>query len=366
VAIFRDRWWLGWGPDTFGLIFPAYQTPQLWMYEWNTWPVHAHNLLLQTAATWGIGALVLLALIGVEVLRRAGHLMGEAGSGDLARQRAWLAALGGVFVASLFGSPTVTGVMLMLFAVAEIAGEPRDVTITRENGLVIAVMAVVLMAGAALGVRQYQASRLARQAMLLREVDAVEAVDASRRAIGLGLGDEFLQRNHLETLLFALQRANSDEPREEAQRVGRDLVRRNPRRAQDHQRLGTALLASVLAGDSSVVGEMREEFARAAELAPWNGLYVSERARALRIAGFTDEAFDLLQPMAEHYRQRGCLWSELAEIEAARGHREAAIRLFRRALAMEWDPQSRTRGRTIARLLVLEAEKEDNGTGTEP
>lgn len=411
LAMFRSRFWLGSGPDTFALMFPPFQTPQLWIFEWDAWPVHAHNLLLQVAATRGVGALALLALIAVEVARRGRRLAAASGEAAVrgvtkhegARQRAWLAALAGIFVAALFGSSTVAGLLLMLVALAEIAahaevnasekqlaedaadavterpprGEApggaterppsgdREGAERRRNLLPVAAMVVVLAAGVGFGALQYQASRLGLRSMLLRRVDAAAASELSRASLRLTAWDEYLRRNHLETLLFALQQGNPAGLREEAQRVGRDLVRRAPLRAQNHQRLGTALLASVVAGDRSVIPQMRREFSRAAALAPWNGLFVSERARALRVAGFADEAFALLSPMARHYSVRGRLWAELAEIELARGHRDAAIRSLRRALAGKWDPQSGMQERAIARLVMLETRESGNAKSGE-
>ncbi len=353
LALFRSHFWLGSGPDTFALLFPQYQTPDLWLFEWNSWPLHAHNLPLHVACTRGIVGLALLGLIAAEVLRRSRMLASSVL--PAVRSRAWLAALTGIFVASLFGSPTVVGVLLMLLALAEIPGG-RIHAAAKPLAHPHWILAFLILAGGFYyGTLEYRASHLARSALTLRATDPAGAADQTRASVQIMGWDEYLQRNHLETLLLALQADNIEGLRQEALEVGWTLVQRCPLRAQNHQRLGTTLLASVLAGDQTVIPQMRSEFARAAELAPWNGLFVSERARALRLAGFPTEGLALLQPMAEHYKLQGRLWAELAEVQLSLGLRNEARRSLRRALVGKWEPDSLIRTQAIERLLSLES-----------
>jgi len=351
-AMFRDHFWLGSGPDTFALLFPRYQTPDLWIHEWGGWPLHAHNLPLHVAATRGAGALLLLGLIAGWLLHRGVQLAGTAQ--ETARPRAWLACLAGISVAALFGTPTVAGLLLLLAALAELAMTPAGTRPERQKNWHWLPITFVFIAALGYSAMEYKASHLAQAAIHERARNATAAVCFSRTSLRVMGQDEYLRRNHLETLLFALQQENSAEIRNEAQDTGRRLIQDAPLRARNHQRLGTALLASVIAGDTTVIPEMRRQFARAAELAPWNGLFVSERARALRIAGFPGQALELLFPMVEHYPRRGRLWAELAEIHLALGDREEAVRCLGKALLGKWKPDSPLEEYALKRWLELQ------------
>jgi O-antigen ligase len=86
LSLIAARPWTGWGPDTFGLVFPRFAT--------GRWPANvvvdkAHNDLLQVAATQGLPGLAAhLALLAVVA---AAFWRGRRRPGALALLAAWLA-----------------------------------------------------------------------------------------------------------------------------------------------------------------------------------------------------------------------------------------------------------------------------------
>lgn len=86
LGLIAARPWIGWGPDTFGLVFPRFQTG-----DWTAGFLvdKAHSDLLQVAATQGIAGVAayvaLLAMVGVAFWRGRGRPRAAALLG------AWLA-----------------------------------------------------------------------------------------------------------------------------------------------------------------------------------------------------------------------------------------------------------------------------------
>ena len=89
VAGFRARPWLGAGPDTFQLVYPAYQTSASWSERFDAAPEHAHNGILQLAACQGLLGLALLPVALVCLVRAARRALRRAESAD---ERAMVAA----------------------------------------------------------------------------------------------------------------------------------------------------------------------------------------------------------------------------------------------------------------------------------
>ncbi|MFN8587215.1 MAG: O-antigen ligase family protein [Candidatus Eisenbacteria bacterium] len=62
LAAWRERPWLGVGPDGFGLAFPAVQTTAYWSRVWLGVPAHAPSAPLQLLVTLGVVSAAALAL----------------------------------------------------------------------------------------------------------------------------------------------------------------------------------------------------------------------------------------------------------------------------------------------------------------
>jgi O-antigen ligase len=86
LRVVAGRPWVGWGPDTFGLVFPRFQTG-----DWTPGSMidKAHSDVLQVAATQGlVGVAAYLAIAAAFVVA---FWRGRRGPGALAMLGAWLA-----------------------------------------------------------------------------------------------------------------------------------------------------------------------------------------------------------------------------------------------------------------------------------
>ncbi len=376
----RGAPWLGTGPDTFALMFPAHETVEYFRIEWGRQPLHAHSLPVHLVATRGMlaGASLLLILWGAVTTIRRTRSAPETVSVSLA-------VLFGCGVASLFGSPSVTGALWLVFALAGLASQNaflgatsavrqrskaergesgRDATHTTARAslhaaahppwIIRVAPAGVLLVILAFAVWEARASWAAQRAERIRHVDRALGIEFARRARAMLPFDENVHRIHVESLLFSLEKGNVPEVRNAAVHAADELVRRWPRRAMNHQRRALAQLAVVLSGDSTALGSMDSSFVRAAALAPNNALFTVERARALRLTGQHHRAHALLEPLTRRYPERGLPWAELAEVHFAQNDLQAAHACLLRAVEGRWREQHLALHRAQQRLRQLE------------
>ncbi len=146
ISMMEARPILGSGPDTFGLVFPRYETLKSARLFPETLADNAHNLVLQTGATLGIPALLsYLALIGayyVEFFRRGRNS---------AAQIAFAAGIAAFFAQSLFSVNVVASTFLLWLLIGA-TGPSSDkafgfsLTGARKAALCVAVTAVAVAA----------------------------------------------------------------------------------------------------------------------------------------------------------------------------------------------------------------------------
>ena len=113
LAMTADRPLLGWGPDTFELVYPAYRSTALDALENVVLrPDIAHNVLLGTAVNAGfLGAAAYLGVHVTVLLVLLGALFGTAKTASTGARPAALALLSvwsSYLVVSLFGRPQVS------------------------------------------------------------------------------------------------------------------------------------------------------------------------------------------------------------------------------------------------------------------
>jgi O-antigen ligase/tetratricopeptide (TPR) repeat protein len=114
--LFRDRPYLGWGPNTLHLVFGRHRPAGYALVEWNTTPARAHNILLHVLATQGIvgGAALLVLLVGLA--RAALGAWRRAATADRAFVAAVIASALAFVLAGVFGFSVIA--CCSLFAVS--------------------------------------------------------------------------------------------------------------------------------------------------------------------------------------------------------------------------------------------------------
>ena len=369
LAAWWARPWLGFGPDTFALVFPRYQTAEYWRLEWGGLPIQAHSVYLHTLATRGV--LGLLALIGLGAAFVAdARLAWRAGGAT----RNWVAALAGaaaaIAVAGAFGAVGVVGAMLLVIlagvtasagdagrsdglsqvaaaahanaATARAAAASRALAATPTPRAAVSRAAVI--AGALAGVLMLafsilegMASSAGARAMHLLSTDPSTAERSAARATRLLPWEDEWWRSLAEARLALAERDRS--PRhmlEHAEGAAREALRRAPLRVIHHQRLGAVLAARGAHGDTAAARAALAAYDRAIALSAANGQAMVERSRvALRLGNAAEARVSALAASAL-YPGDALAWSALAHAEAALGRLDSARTAMTRALATDW------------------------------
>jgi O-antigen ligase/tetratricopeptide (TPR) repeat protein len=112
-ALFRERPWVGWGPDAFRLAFGLERPAAYVLVEWDAAPTRAHNVLLHTLVTQGALGGVALALLVFGLVKAAVR----AWPADRPLTATVFAAVVGFVVQSAFGY-TVAGCGVLFFTLA--------------------------------------------------------------------------------------------------------------------------------------------------------------------------------------------------------------------------------------------------------
>lgn len=353
LGAWRASPWLGWGPDSFGMVFSHFQTAALWRNEWGIVPFHAHSIYLQTLATRGLLGLASAAFWAVALLMTARELWRRPEDrGAVAVSLAMLTAL---VVAGAFGALGIAGQSLILVASGMLsarAAPPGPKPLPWAG-----VRAGVLVAGAAAlwAAADLNASAAAAQAQRwLEHVDSPDdravrvaserALVAARRAVAFAPGDDRVARLHSDALFAAAD--VSSRPVSlllEATREARRAIRLAPERSENHLRLGRILGARVAMGDQASLAEARATLDRVERLAPADALLLGECARMSLIMGDTGRALALARRTTLLYPDDGPSQAMLGRALARAGDRSAAAAALRRALAGQWhgDPGGR-------------------------
>jgi O-antigen ligase len=362
LACWRERPWLGQGPDTFALSFPRFQTPDYWRFEWGTLPAHAHSIYLHTLATRGGLGLAAGAAwaLGLLLAARRGWHASAAARRLLAPLLATFAALA---VAGAFGALGLGGATLLVVAsaaVAALAGEqasarsPR-VTVAPDRrawlaGLLAAALALAWTTGDLLASRAAYLARAERET-LADPASARRAVAAANRAVAIRPHDDVLAQRRAETFfLLSLTGTGPAAWLTEAERSGRRAVELQPLRDANHRTLGNVLLLRARLGDPSAVGAAEQEFARCFELAPVNALAMLQLAQGELALGRPRAALPVAARAARLYPGAALTQAMLAETRLALGEPAAARAALKRALAGEWYGEEA--GRALARSML--------------
>lgn len=378
LAAWRDRPLLGHGPDLFEMVYPRFQTPAYWRFEWTGHPFHAHSIYLHTLATRGvIGALAALAWAVA---------LGAAARSAWGRRAALVppgvvpAAVGVLVtcaVAGAFGALGITGALLVVVMSAAVAtaaeGEaPTPAAVERGSGgarrdvsrggrgkprgtdrrrapagarrwaaRVVATMVATITF--VWGFAELRASRAGSAAQAFMTRDPARAVRASSVAVTLAPHDDRLWRMHAQTLLWltTLDPAPAD-ALTEAEAAARRAVRLAPERAENRIILARALATREAGGDTTARAPAEAEFRRGFALAPMDGLALIEYADHEALLGRPATAIAAARRAAALYPDEGDVGASLARAWLAAGERDSARAALARAVRGAWrDPEAR-------------------------
>ena len=373
---FAARPWLGHGPDTFGLVFPSFQTPEYWNHEWGGLPLHAHSIYLHALATRGLLGAAAGAVCIAGILLAAGAAW-RAG-GDLRRAvpspAGAIVALG---VAGGFGSIGVSGSLLLVIAAASLAALATSAAPATaqgsDHGPVRAAAPFIIGGALALAAlswawidlrasaedRQGQdlvgaAGRLGGEArrLALERAERLYESAASRSP----LDDGTARRRAIALLHLSTLSRQPPQLLDESEREARRSVSLAPLRAVNHQCLGAVLMARARMGDAERIAEGEAAYSRSLELAPLNGIAMMELARAEMDLGRSEAAFEAARSALRIYPGAGGLLYQSARALLARGERDRARETLERAVAGAWHGEESDRRDALRLLDALRAD----------
>jgi O-antigen ligase len=362
LACWRARPWLGHGPDTFALVFPRFQTPEYWRFEWATMPIHAHSIYLHTLATRGVLGVAAGAALAAALLAAARTAWGT--SPDARRLVApLLAAIAAIAVAGAFGALGLGGATFLVAISAALASLAERDTPARPRrapavpgprarmlGAATAALAIFWAGGDLLASRAGLAARMERP-HLADPASASRAIAAANRAVAIRPQDDALAQLRSEVFFFLA--LASTEPRPalaEAEVSARRAIELAPLRAANHQALGNVLSLRARLGDPAGLAEAESVWARCFELAPCNALAMLQFVRGELALQRPQAALPLAQRAARLYPQAALAQVMLAQTRLALGDRAAAREALERALAGQWYGEES--GRALTRSML--------------
>jgi O-antigen ligase len=221
VAIAKDHPWVGTGPGTFGSIYPKYKTALTEEAQ------VVHNNFLQMWSDSGVLAFVSYALLWIVAVRDSFRLARQR-VGDAAAMAVCGALAGwtmhGLVDFDLYAPGVALPAFILLGTVQGLKEIPRTDSVTprwRENWLVGAICAFVLVAVVWTEGRALAASSLHGRAQELMAVDPQEALDTAKRAAALvpwnshfesAVGDMAFSAGRGHEAIAAYRRAIQDDP----------------------------------------------------------------------------------------------------------------------------------------------------------
>lgn len=278
IAAWQARPWLGYGPDTFATVFPRFQTPEYWRFEWGGLPYHAHSIVFNTFATRGVAGMLTLAALAVACLWAALTAWRQRG---VARDYGVVAvpALVALVVSGQFGELGVAGGACAACMAAWLVCEPLAPATKLRRGERIAV-AVVALGALAWTLNMTAAERAVGSSRAHQERNARLAVADARAAVARAPWEDVFHMRHVESALVA---SGQDAPRAaqwlaEAEAAAREAVRLAPQKSQNRERLALVYAWEARIGVPAAADSMAVGFDRALVLAPQSGLLLIERA----------------------------------------------------------------------------------------
>jgi O-antigen ligase len=380
LGAWQARPWLGHGPDTFGMMFSHFQTPEYWRREWAGLPVNAHSVPLHALATRG--ALGLLAgLVALTTVVLAAVQAWRAGG----ERRALVPPLAGVFVgtglAGLLNPIGVGAAALIVMAAASlaalaspvragIASAPRAAPAPATSGrpaadprrsarrpaagasgptkaawLAGAVLALGALAWSAIDLRGSWTSKQGRfwsgRAPALppaeRDRALLQAIAWARLAVRVDpWSDHHWQSLAEAALLGSLAAPSLEASLREAEAAARRAVTLTPLRADHHQSLGNILFTRAQLRDTLARAEGERAFSRALELAPVNALIMLDLARDELIVERPERALEPARRAAALYPEHAPAHALLGQAFDRLGRADSARFALARALAANW------------------------------
>jgi O-antigen ligase len=341
VSMWRDRPLLGQGPDTFELMFPAFQTEGYWRAEWAALPFHAHSVYLHTLATRGLAgaaAVTALLLAGSVAAWRAWRRPAQRG-------RVILLAGGSAAIAvcGLAGAIGINGALGLLFAGAALDAAEASAAPAGSASAGARRRTITLMVSVAVGLiaalwvsRDLEVARALGGAARAAGRDPALALALAERAVRVAPAEDRAWAALAEArTALALQRRDPVLAARAVDAAGQ-AVAAGPRRAQHHQRLGAAHGAQALLGDRAAIPAMERSYARAESLAPRNALLPLERARWWIVLDRPEAALEPARRAAALYPDEALPLATLAAALVAVGERDSARAALERALAGRW------------------------------
>ncbi len=373
-ALWRERPWLGVGPDGFGLAFPRVQTPEYWRHVWLGAPAHAHSAPLQMLATLGaLGVLAYGFWAACSLAPLARTLRGAGTDEPRAEEAGALAALA---VAAIFNPIGLAGAAWLVLLLGMAAGTPAAHARRMPPGparLVALAAALAVAFALAPGLRALADAGRARAALeqsvgaptgsraALAEA-AARSADASLAAPGF---DDEPWRLAADAHLAAARASGSDRARarshaEAAERAARAAVAAQPLRAMNHLRLAQALAAR---GEDPAAA-----FTEAERLAPRDALVRAEHVRAALARDDAATAREQASHIVATYPGAALGHTLEATVALSEGREGDALAALRRALAATWEDGAaaqRAAARSLAeRLEAAGADTATTGGGT--
>ncbi len=380
LSAWRDRPLVGHGPDLFEMVFPHFQTPAYWRFEWSGLPFHAHSIYLHTLATRGV--LGLLAAVAWAVALGAAAITAWRRRAEISPPGLVPAAAGLIAtcaVAGAFGALGICGALLIVVmsaavaAAAEVAPAPgvaRDAVVAhgagasrregsrRPRGKPTAAgrrgaagrpkaglrqwaarlgATAVAIATFVWGFTELRASRAASATQAFMTSAPARAAQASLYAITLAPHDDRLWRMHAETLLWLTTLSTAPAGAlAEAEAAARRAVALAPERAENRIILARALATREANGDTTARAPAEAEFRKSFALAPMDGLNLMEYADHEALLGRGAPALEAARRAIALYPDEGPVWAVLARAWLAAGEPDSARVALERALRAGW------------------------------
>lgn len=350
IEAIKERPILGWGADTFRLVFPRFK-PVDYVSAAGGMSVadNAHNYPLHLAA--GVGIPGMLMLYGVFVwagVRSFRTVFGR--SHDVSRiviGAFWAAAAGYLLQLSVGLSVTGTTFLLWTALAVVLAPTARVVVVTAPRWG--AVAAVALLCAAALGIG-YQGLVILADNAYLRSVSTAgtESIEAARRAARLqplngvykeavGLAYFARAREHLSAGAAAQERGEDTAPyaaafREDftnAERALKDAIAFLPSEYDTYVSLSELFILGGQALSEDLLQSAAQVARRGIEMQPFGTAARMQLARALLALGETDEAVEELEYVVRIDPAEGRAALLLADVYAKQGKTAEALALLR-------------------------------------
>jgi O-antigen ligase len=233
LALVRDHWAGGMGPESFTRQFPQYQSAELARRFPDFYHESPHNIFLEVLAAQGAPGLIVL-LIAIAVAARAGRRGHSRGGIVTTPLLAWLAASIAAQQFSSFTAPTALFFFACLGLLAA-SGEERP-SLPKRRPLAAALAVPLSAVLVVFAVRLLVADRMLASAQSAlarnRAGEAIERYETSRRWAPAGFSADLW---YARALASAAQNANSNDDRHRAWQAATVAAARAVHSADDPQ-----------------------------------------------------------------------------------------------------------------------------------